>query len=145
MSISVLVFCSHFVFFICNFIFIFVCIGCAGERLSAEAMIENGVITVAGLRDAIFVGHIKTGTPSNFKINFFITTILFAIKFWYFIFVSKILDLDSVAGAIGAAALFDGIPAIAQEELNGEIAFALNYAGIIQIHFTKFWNTNQIL
>jgi inorganic pyrophosphatase/exopolyphosphatase len=41
-------------------------------------------------------------------------------------------DLDSVAGAIGAAALFGGRPAISQAEstLNGEIQFALKYCGI---------------
>lgn len=41
-------------------------------------------------------------------------------------------DLDSVAGAIGAAALFGGKPAISQAEstLNGEIQFALKYCGI---------------
>ncbi|CAD7932726.1 unnamed protein product [Amoebophrya sp. A120] len=42
------------------------------------------------------------------------------------IFVGHInTDLDSVAGAIGAAALFDGIPAISENKLNGEILFAL--------------------
>merc|ERR1712137_168044 len=41
-------------------------------------------------------------------------------------------DLDSVAGAIGAAALFDGIACIAEpeEKLNGEIQFALKKAGM---------------
>eukprot|EP00392_Amoebophrya_sp_AT5.2_P003509 g3514.t1 len=39
-------------------------------------------------------------------------------------------DLDSVAGAIGAAALFDGIPAISERKLNGEIQFALKECGI---------------
>jgi hypothetical protein len=39
-------------------------------------------------------------------------------------------DLDSVAGAIGAAALFGGIPAISEDyaKLNGEILFALKEA-----------------
>ncbi len=49
------------------------------------------------------------------------------------IFVGHInTDLDSVAGAIGAAALFGGKPAISQPEetLNGEIRFALDYCGI---------------
>eukprot|EP00392_Amoebophrya_sp_AT5.2_P000168 g168.t1 len=39
-------------------------------------------------------------------------------------------DLDSVAGAIGAAALFNGTPAISEENLNGEITFALSACGI---------------
>mmetsp|Transcript_16757 Transcript_16757/g.20148 ORF Transcript_16757/g.20148 Transcript_16757/m.20148 type:complete len:545 (+) Transcript_16757:269-1903(+) len=41
-------------------------------------------------------------------------------------------DLDSVAGAIGAAALFGGTPAISEpaESLNGEILYALKNAGI---------------
>ncbi|CAD7969593.1 unnamed protein product [Amoebophrya sp. A120] len=39
-------------------------------------------------------------------------------------------DLDSVAGAIGAAALFDGVPAISEENLNGEIVFALEQCKI---------------
>ena len=41
-------------------------------------------------------------------------------------------DLDSVAGAIGAAALFGGTPAISEPEdrLNGEILFALKNSGI---------------
>ncbi|CAD7934314.1 unnamed protein product [Amoebophrya sp. A25] len=38
-------------------------------------------------------------------------------------------DLDSVAGAIGAAALFNGTPAISEENLNGEILFALKASG----------------
>ncbi len=49
------------------------------------------------------------------------------------IFVGHInTDLDSVAGAIGAAALFGGKPAISQpsDTLNGEIRFALDYCGI---------------
>ena len=71
--------------------------GVSGEAMSSEAVIEKSVLKVAGLRDAIFVGHIKT-------------------------------DLDSIAGAIGAAALFDGTPAAAQRELNGEIQFALDFA-----------------
>ena len=73
--------------------------GVNGERVSAEAVIEKSVLRVAGLRDGIFVGHIKT-------------------------------DLDSIAGAIGAATLFDGIPAAAQRDLNGEIQFALDFAGL---------------
>lgn len=39
-------------------------------------------------------------------------------------------DLDSVAGAIGAAALFGGIAAVSEKNLNGEILFALSEAGI---------------
>eukprot|EP01065_Artemidia_motanka_P030377 TRINITY_DN36397_c0_g1_i1.p1 TRINITY_DN36397_c0_g1~~TRINITY_DN36397_c0_g1_i1.p1 ORF type:complete len:529 (+),score=134.60 TRINITY_DN36397_c0_g1_i1:68-1654(+) len=41
-------------------------------------------------------------------------------------------DLDSVAGAIGAAHLFEGTPCIAEpkEKLNGEILFALEKAGV---------------
>ena len=41
-------------------------------------------------------------------------------------------DLDSVAGAIGAAALFGGTPAISEpaDTLNGEIVFALKNSGI---------------
>ncbi|CAD7953969.1 unnamed protein product [Amoebophrya sp. A25] len=39
-------------------------------------------------------------------------------------------DLDSVAGAIGAAALFDGVAAISEKKLNGEILFALKECGI---------------
>ena len=41
-------------------------------------------------------------------------------------------DLDSVAGSIGAAALFGGTPAISEPEstLNGEILFALKRSGI---------------
>jgi inorganic pyrophosphatase/exopolyphosphatase len=41
-------------------------------------------------------------------------------------------DLDSVAGAIGAAALFGGTPAISEPEssLNGEILYALKRCGI---------------
>jgi len=39
-------------------------------------------------------------------------------------------DLDSVAGAIGAAYLFDGTPCVAEKEdkLNGEIKYALQFA-----------------
>jgi hypothetical protein len=37
--------------------------------------------------------------------------------------------MDSVASAIGAAYLFNGIAARAEENLNGEITFALDYAG----------------
>jgi hypothetical protein len=39
-------------------------------------------------------------------------------------------DLDSVAGAIGAAALFNGVATISEEKLNGEILFALGECGI---------------
>lgn len=39
-------------------------------------------------------------------------------------------DLDSVAGAIGAANLFGGTPATAERTLNGEVHFALKYAGL---------------
>lgn len=39
-------------------------------------------------------------------------------------------DTDSVAGAISAAYLFNGTPAISEANLNGEIAFALGEAGI---------------
>jgi len=42
-------------------------------------------------------------------------------------------DLDSVAGAIGAAALFGGTPALAEscaDDLNGEIQFALRHCDI---------------
>jgi len=39
-------------------------------------------------------------------------------------------DLDSVAGAIGAAHLWNGSPARAELELNGEIMYALEFAGI---------------
>ena len=47
------------------------------------------------------------------------------------IFVGHInTDLDSVAGAIGAACLFGGTPAISEENLNGEILFALKTCGI---------------
>ena len=44
-------------------------------------------------------------------------------------------DLDSVAGAIGAAALFGGRPAISQagDSLNGEIQFSLNLSRYKQI------------
>ncbi|EKU21165.1 manganese-dependent inorganic pyrophosphatase, partial [Nannochloropsis gaditana CCMP526] len=38
-------------------------------------------------------------------------------------------DMDSVASAIGAAYLFNGTAARAEESLNGEITFALEYAG----------------
>lgn len=37
--------------------------------------------------------------------------------------------MDSVASAIGAAYLFNGTAARAEESLNGEITFALEYAG----------------
>ncbi len=40
-----------------------------------------------------------------------------------------VTDLDSVAGAIGAAALYGGVPALASE-VNSETAFALEYWGI---------------
>ena len=40
-----------------------------------------------------------------------------------------VTDLDSVAGAIGAAALYGGTPALASE-VNSETAFALEYWGI---------------
>ena len=39
-------------------------------------------------------------------------------------------DLDSIAGAIGAANLYDGTAAKAQKELNGEITYALEFAGL---------------
>lgn len=41
-------------------------------------------------------------------------------------------DLDSVAGAMGAAALFGGTPALAEpyDTLNGEITFALQNCGL---------------
>ena len=39
-------------------------------------------------------------------------------------------DLDSVAGAIGAANLYGGIPLISEHNLNGEILFALKEAGL---------------
>lgn len=39
-------------------------------------------------------------------------------------------DLDSIAGAIGAAHLWRGVATRAERELNGEIQYALNYAGI---------------
>eukprot|EP00931_Biecheleriopsis_adriatica_P073137 TRINITY_DN47482_c0_g1_i1.p1 TRINITY_DN47482_c0_g1~~TRINITY_DN47482_c0_g1_i1.p1 ORF type:complete len:590 (-),score=123.51 TRINITY_DN47482_c0_g1_i1:279-2048(-) len=39
-------------------------------------------------------------------------------------------DLDSVAGAIGAAHLWGGCAARAEDEVNGEIKFALDFAGI---------------
>lgn len=39
-------------------------------------------------------------------------------------------DLDSIAGAIGAAELFRGTAARAEEKFNGEIEFALNYVGM---------------
>lgn len=39
-------------------------------------------------------------------------------------------DLDSVAGAISAANLYQGTAAKAQEELNGEIIYALKFAGL---------------
>ena len=41
-------------------------------------------------------------------------------------------DLDSVAGAMGAAVLFGGTPALAEpyESLNGEITFALKNCGL---------------
>ena len=41
-------------------------------------------------------------------------------------------DLDSIAGAIGAANLYDGTAAKAQAELNGEIVYALDFAGLPQ-------------
>lgn len=41
-------------------------------------------------------------------------------------------DLDSIAGAIGAANLYDGVAAKAQAELNGEIIYALDFAGLPQ-------------
>jgi len=54
------------------------------------------------------------------------------------IFVGHInTDLDSVAGAIGAAALFDGIPAISEENLNGEILFALKECNIEKPTFVE--------
>eukprot|EP00397_Hematodinium_sp_SG-2012_P015809 GEMP01016110.1.p1 GENE.GEMP01016110.1~~GEMP01016110.1.p1 ORF type:complete len:510 (+),score=115.68 GEMP01016110.1:175-1704(+) len=47
------------------------------------------------------------------------------------IFVGHInTDLDSVAGAISAAELFGGIAAISEENLNGEILFALEECGL---------------
>jgi manganese-dependent inorganic pyrophosphatase len=39
-------------------------------------------------------------------------------------------DLDSIAGAIGAANLYEGTAAKAQKELNGEITYALEFAGL---------------
>lgn len=39
-------------------------------------------------------------------------------------------DLDSIAGAIGAANLYQGTAAKAQRELNGEITYALEFAGL---------------
>ena len=51
-------------------------------------------------------------------------------------------DLDSVAGAIGAAALFGGIPAISEDfsKLNGEILFALKEASAAaaRLHHAPF-------
>lgn len=47
------------------------------------------------------------------------------------IFVGHInTDLDSVAGAIGAAALFGGVAATSEKNLNGEIMYALKMAGL---------------
>jgi inorganic pyrophosphatase/exopolyphosphatase len=40
-------------------------------------------------------------------------------------------DLDSVAAAVAAAALFGGSPARSEKELNGEILYALKYADIV--------------
>merc|ERR1740121_609705 len=39
-------------------------------------------------------------------------------------------DLDSIAGAIGAACLWRGVATRAEQSYNGEIAFALKFAGI---------------
>lgn len=39
-------------------------------------------------------------------------------------------DLDSIAGAIGAASLWNGIATRAEREVNGEITFMLNEAGL---------------
>lgn len=39
-------------------------------------------------------------------------------------------DLDSVAGAIGAASLWRGVATRAERKLNGEITFALKFAGL---------------
>lgn len=39
-------------------------------------------------------------------------------------------DLDSIAGAIAGADLYNGVPARAESEFNGEIAFALELCGI---------------
>merc|ERR1719277_1313371 len=39
-------------------------------------------------------------------------------------------DLDSVAGAIGAACLWRGVATRAEREFNGEIAYALKFAGL---------------
>mmetsp|Transcript_68416 Transcript_68416/g.135184 ORF Transcript_68416/g.135184 Transcript_68416/m.135184 type:complete len:647 (-) Transcript_68416:240-2180(-) len=39
-------------------------------------------------------------------------------------------DLDSIAGAIGAAALFGGVAARAEEDYNGEIVAGLKFAGL---------------
>lgn len=39
-------------------------------------------------------------------------------------------DLDSIAGAIGGAYLFGGIATRAERELNGEITYALKFAGL---------------
>jgi len=39
-------------------------------------------------------------------------------------------DMDSIGSAIGASELYGGIPARAEESLNGEIEFALQYSGL---------------
>jgi len=54
------------------------------------------------------------------------------------VFVGHVVtDLDSVAGAIGAAALYDGgIPALASE-INSETKFALEYWGVAKPRFVE--------
>lgn len=94
---------------------------------------------VNGLEGCIFVGHTNTGTRHLSLLGAIILSAssplscllspgprLFSSSLPYTL---PFLDMDSVASAIGAAYLFNGTAARAEESLNGEITFALEYAG----------------
>lgn len=46
-------------------------------------------------------------------------------------------DLDSVASAIAAAELFEGVACCSEKEVNGEISFACDFAGFKQLPFIE--------
>lgn len=95
---------------------------------------------VNGLEGCIFVGHTNTGTRRLSLLGAiwhpvcFLPIVLSPFPRSLTLFLTlpytlPFLDMDSVASAIGAAYLFNGTAARAEESLNGEITFALEYAG----------------
>ena len=95
-----------------------------GDIIRKRTQVEEQVISHEAEAEKI-VEALPTDAKSIPRVELFLPELLKDA-----VFVGHLVtDLDSVAGAIGAAALYGGVPALASE-VNSETQFALDYWGV---------------